>query len=148
MTVRVICVGAVACAVGDGVAASNVGVDAGRAGEPGIGMKNSAPSLFHCFVIESKLGALLASLFLFSCFTKCMSTVAEIKKAILTLPSHEVEKLATWWENFRAGKEEAKERARLTAIAATSGCLAGKESDDFEAAVAEAGQGIDEDHGW
>ncbi|MGK0186395.1 MAG: hypothetical protein ACI9R3_002178 [Verrucomicrobiales bacterium] len=77
-----------------------------------------------------------------------MSTVAEIEKAILTLPSDEVEKLATWWERFRAGKADVKESARLAAIAATSGCLAGEESADFEAAVAEAGHGIDEDYGW
>lgn len=77
-----------------------------------------------------------------------MSSVLEIEKAILTLPSEDVEKLAAWWETFRAGQTDSKERARLAAIAAGSGCLAGKESDDFAKAVAEAGQGPEDDHAW
>jgi predicted RNase H-like nuclease (RuvC/YqgF family) len=77
-----------------------------------------------------------------------MSTVIEIEKAILTLPSRDVEKLAHWWDNFRADKENPHETARLAAILATSGCLVGAESDDFEETVAEAGLGIEDDHAW
>lgn len=78
-----------------------------------------------------------------------MSTAAEIEKAIQTLPSHEFEKLANWWKSFCSEQgEDAREKIRLATIAATSGCLEGAESDDFEAAVAEAGKSIDEDHGW
>jgi|GEM_PF-2856602 len=75
-----------------------------------------------------------------------MSTVAEIEEAIRTLPPEELEKLADWWKQFHDSRDASTDREN--AIVATSGCLAGGESDDFPAAVAEAGQGIDEDHGW
>jgi len=74
-----------------------------------------------------------------------MSTAIEIEKAILDLPSDEVEKLATWWESFRTNKHEAKKKA----IMATAGYLT-KDDEDFVTAVEEAGKDVPDPskHEW
>ena len=91
---------------------------------------------------------LRASTFAFRWYDGRVSTVPEIEKAILSLTPAELEKLEAWWVAFRADESDAKEKSRLAAISATSGCLAGAESDDLEAAVVEAAQGSYEDHAW
>ena len=77
-----------------------------------------------------------------------MSSVVEIESAIEKLSTREVVELSEWLTRHTLKlKLKSQHDAKMAAIQATSGCLAGEEGAEFEAAVREASNQVDA-HEW
>ncbi len=71
-----------------------------------------------------------------------MSSVVEIESAIEKLSPQEVAELSEWLTRHTL-KLKSQHDAKMEAIRATSGCMAGEEGAEFEAAVREASNQVD-----
>lgn len=71
-----------------------------------------------------------------------MSSVVEIESAIEKLSTREVAELSEWLTRHTL-KLKSQHDAKMAAIQATSGCLAGEEGAEFESAVTEASNQVD-----
>jgi hypothetical protein len=75
-----------------------------------------------------------------------MSSVVEIESAIEKLSPCEVAELSEWLTRHTLNLKSQR-KAKMEAIRVSSGCLAGEEGADFEAAVREASIQVDA-HDW